>query len=79
MLDTTFTGMLIGETTVGDYSAVLPTITGRGWVTGRTEWVLDDSDPFPEGYTIGDNTNKASTSNQAILKRSFHGKLQAAW
>ena len=54
MLDTTFTGMLIGETTVGDYAAVLPTITGRGWVTGRTEWVLDDSDPFPEGYTIGD-------------------------
>ena len=54
MLDTTFTGMLVGETTVGEYAAVLPTITGRGWVTGRTEWVLDDSDPFPEGYTIGD-------------------------
>ena len=54
MLDTTFTGRLIGETTVGDYPAVLPTITGRGWVTGRTEWVLDESDPFPEGYTIGD-------------------------
>ena len=54
MLGTTFTGTLVGETTVGDYSAVLPTITGRGWVTGRSEWVLDDSDPFPEGYTIGD-------------------------
>ena len=54
MLDTTFTGRLIGETTVGDYAAVIPTITGRGWVTGRSEWVLDDSDPFPEGYTIGD-------------------------
>ena len=54
MLDTTFTGVLVGETTVGEYAAVLPTITGRGWVTGRTEWVLDDSDPFPQGYTIGD-------------------------
>ncbi|MEK9663002.1 MAG: proline racemase family protein [Candidatus Nanopelagicales bacterium] len=54
MLDTTFTGRLVGETTVGDFAAVLPTITGRGWVTGRSEWVLDDSDPFPEGYTIGD-------------------------
>jgi proline racemase len=54
MLGTTFTGMLVGETTVGDYPAVLPTITGRGWVTGLSEWVLDDSDPFPEGYTIGD-------------------------
>ena len=54
MLGTTFTGMLIGETTVGEHPAVLPTITGRGWVTGQSEWVLDDSDPFPEGYTIGD-------------------------
>ena len=54
MLGTTFTGRLIGETSVGDFAAVLPTITGRGWVTGRSEWVLDDSDPFPEGYTIGD-------------------------
>ena len=54
MLETTFTGRLVGKTTVGDYHAVLPTITGRGWVTGRSEWVLDDSDPFPEGYTIGD-------------------------
>ena len=54
MLGTTFTGRLIGQTKVGDYPAVLPTITGRGWVTGRSEWVLDESDPFPEGYTIGD-------------------------
>ena len=54
MLDTTFTGRLIGTTTVGPYAAVLPTITGRGWVTGQSEWMLDESDPFPEGYTIGD-------------------------
>jgi proline racemase len=54
MLGTTFTGRLLAEDSVGDYAAVLPTITGRGWVTGTSEWVLDDSDPFPEGYTIGD-------------------------
>jgi proline racemase len=54
MLGTTFTGRLVGETTVGEYAAVLPTVTGRAWVTGQSEWVLDDSDPFPEGYTIGD-------------------------
>jgi proline racemase len=54
MLGTTFTGRLIAETTVGDYPAVLPTVTGRGWVTGTSEWVLHDTDPFPEGYTIGD-------------------------
>ena len=54
MLGTTFTGLLVGETAVGGSPAVLPTITGRAWVTGTSEWVLDESDPFPEGYTIGD-------------------------
>ncbi len=49
-----FIGRLVGETTVADRPAVLPTITGRGWVTGRSQWVLDDSDPFPVGYTVGD-------------------------
>jgi proline racemase len=49
-----FVGRLTGETTVGSVPAVLPTITGRGWVTGRSQWVLDETDPFPTGYTLGD-------------------------
>jgi D-amino-acid dehydrogenase len=24
------------------------------WVTGPSQWVLDDTDPFPAGYTVGD-------------------------
>lgn len=49
-----FIGRLTGTTTVGYREAVLPTITGRGWVTGRSQWVLDPTDPFPAGYTVGD-------------------------
>ncbi|MTD13913.1 hypothetical protein GIS00_08150 [Nakamurella sp. YIM 132087] len=49
-----FTGRLTGTTTVGDRPAVLPTITGRGWVTGRSTWELDPTDLFPTGYTVGD-------------------------
>jgi proline racemase len=33
---------------------VLPTISGRGYVTGRAQWMLDDEDIFPTGYTVGD-------------------------
>ena len=33
---------------------MLPRVTGRAWVTGYTRWVLDDTDPFPTGYTVGD-------------------------
>ncbi len=49
-----FVGELTGTTTVGPYDAVLPRITGRAWVTGYTRWVLDDTDPFPTGFTVGD-------------------------
>jgi proline racemase len=40
--------------TVGRHTAVLPTITGRAWITGRSQWVLDENDPFQTGYTLGD-------------------------
>ncbi|GAA4478746.1 proline racemase family protein [Microbacterium panaciterrae] len=49
-----FIGRLVGETMIGDIRAVLPTITGRGWITGRATWELDPTDPYPEGYTVGD-------------------------
>ncbi|WP_282825647.1 proline racemase family protein [Gulosibacter sediminis] len=45
-----FTGRLIAETKVGEYDAVIPTITGRAWVTGIGQYLLDPSDPFPEGF-----------------------------
>ncbi|GAA3669375.1 proline racemase family protein [Arthrobacter ginkgonis] len=54
IIGTEFIGRLTGETTVGGHTAVLPTITGRGWLTGRGQWILDPTDPFPAGYTVGD-------------------------
>ncbi|WP_026196272.1 proline racemase family protein [Corynebacterium lubricantis] len=45
-----FTGRLIKKTMVGDYDAVIPTITGRAWVTGMGQYMLDPSDPFPAGF-----------------------------
>lgn len=54
ILGTTFTGRLIRETKVGQYRAVVPTISGRAWITGFAQYVLDADDPFPEGFTVGD-------------------------
>ena len=45
-----FTGRLIKETNVGDYDAVIPLITGRAWVTGIGQYMLDPTDPFPAGF-----------------------------
>ena len=45
-----FTGRLIGQTEVGGIPAVLPTITGRAWITGFGQYVLDPDDPYPAGF-----------------------------
>ncbi|MBP2412822.1 proline racemase [Arthrobacter stackebrandtii] len=51
-IGTTFTGRLVGETTVGGLPAVIPTITGRAWVTGMGQYLLDPDDPFPAGFLL---------------------------
>ena len=54
ILGTIFTGRLIEETKVGNYNAVVPTLSGQAWITGFSSYVLDPQDPFPDGFTVGD-------------------------
>ena len=54
IVDTVFTGRVIAEARVGDRSGVVPTITGTGYIYAFTNYVLDPTDPFPEGFTVGD-------------------------
>jgi proline racemase len=54
VLGTVFTGRLVEATTVGAYGAVVPTISGQAWITGMSTYVVDPSDPFPDGFTVGD-------------------------
>jgi proline racemase len=54
ILGTVFTGRLVEETNVGGQRAVVPTLSGQAWITGMATYVLDTTDPFPEGFTVGD-------------------------
>ena len=54
ILGTVFTGKLVEETVIGDRPAVVPEITGRAWITGFAQYVVDPDDPFPDGFTVGD-------------------------
>jgi proline racemase len=47
-----FVGRLVEQTTVGDIPAVVPTITGRAWITGTAQYMLDPEDPFPAGFLL---------------------------
>ncbi|MFE5409386.1 proline racemase family protein [Microbacterium sp. NPDC056569] len=51
-IGTSFTGRLVEETSVAGVPAVVPTITGRAWVTGTAQYMLDPSDPFPRGFVL---------------------------
>ncbi len=41
-------------TRVGNLEAVIPSISGRAWITGTHQHMLDPRDPWPGGYKISD-------------------------
>jgi proline racemase len=49
-----FLAEAIGETEIGGRMAILPRITGRGFVYGRTELRVENDDPFMTGFALSD-------------------------
>jgi proline racemase len=49
-----FEGRIAGAALVGDRAAILPEISGRAWITGMHQHLLDPADPWPEGYRLSD-------------------------
>lgn len=52
-----FVGRLVEQTHIEvpgapPLRAVVPTITGRAWVTGTAQYMLDPTDPFPAGFLL---------------------------
>lgn len=47
-----FVGRLLDTTEVAGGAAVVPSITGRAWITGTAQYLLDPADPFPAGFTL---------------------------
>ncbi|MGH2535072.1 MAG: proline racemase family protein [Thermomicrobiales bacterium] len=52
MIDTTFTGTVLGETEVGGLPAVVTEISGRGFLTGFHTFVVDPDDPTRNGFLV---------------------------
>lgn len=49
-----FTGRIVEDAKVGDRAAIIPEISGRGWITGVHQHMLDPDDPWPGGYRLSD-------------------------
>lgn len=54
LIGSTFHGRIVEETRVAGRPAVTPEISGRGWVTGVHQHLLDPDDPWPRGYKLSD-------------------------
>ena len=54
VIGSTFSGRVLGTTTVGGRTAIRPEISGRGWITGVHQHMLDPDDPWPGGYRLSD-------------------------
>lgn len=59
ILDTEFHCRIERLAEVGGRPAVVPSISGRAWITGHHRYVLDPGDPFPAGYTLSDTWFRA--------------------
>lgn len=51
-IGTHFIGELVEETEVAGHRAVIPTVTGRAWITGTAQYMYDPDDPFPQGFEL---------------------------
>lgn len=49
-----FLGKIEADTTLGGKPAIIPSISGRAWITGTRTEMLDPADPWPAGYRLSD-------------------------
>jgi trans-L-3-hydroxyproline dehydratase len=64
-IGSTFDGRIVSETTVGGRPAIVPAIRGSAWITGITQLFVDPTDPYPEGYVLGDTYGVSGTDIQS--------------
>jgi proline racemase len=47
-----FRGRAVSRTVVGELPAISTEVAGTAWITGEHTFLLDDDDPFREGFTL---------------------------
>jgi proline racemase len=60
IISTLFTGRIEGLTTVSGRSAIRPSISGRGWITGTHQIWRDPEDPLGRGFALADTWHGAA-------------------
>ncbi len=54
LIGSRFIGQIMSETTVAGRRAIRPSVQGRAWITGLHHYMVDATDPWPDGYRLAD-------------------------
>ena len=54
LIDSEFQVSIVGATTVAGRAAIIPQISGRGWVVGTRTSAVDPTDPYQTGFVLSD-------------------------
>jgi proline racemase len=59
LIESRFECEILRAHTVGTLPGIVPSFSGRAWITGIGQYGLEPGDPFPEGYTLSDTYYRA--------------------
>jgi proline racemase len=63
-IGSTFDGRIVREAQVGPRPGIVPAIRGSAWITGISQYIVDDTDPYPEGYLLADTWGVSGLDSQ---------------
>jgi proline racemase len=49
-------------TTIGGRPAIIPAVSGKAWITGVSQYMLDPADPWSSGYRLSDTLPRTRES-----------------
>jgi proline racemase len=64
VIGTVFDGRIVGTATIGERAGIIPAVRGSAWITGFHQYLVDPSDPFPEGYLVADTWGVSGADTQ---------------
>jgi proline racemase/trans-L-3-hydroxyproline dehydratase len=56
LIGTLFRGRIVGETSVGEYPAIIPEVSGNAYITGFQQIVAEPDDPLKKGFLLSETS-----------------------
>ena len=73
IIDSVFDCRIEEETALAGRPAILPSVSGRAWLTGTTQLHLDPRDPWPDGYRLSDTWPPGAETPASVSSEGANG------